>query len=40
MAEKHFGPDSLVTVLAGNFGVDAGASYVEISRVKHLLKKK
>jgi pyruvate kinase len=40
MAEKHFGPDSLVTVLAGNFGVDAGASYVEISMVKHLLKKK
>ncbi len=40
MAEKHFGPDSLVTVLAGNFGVDAGASYVEISMVKNLLKKK
>jgi pyruvate kinase len=32
--------DSLITVLAGNFGYDNGASYVEISTVKNLLKRR
>lgn len=40
MAENHFGLDSLITVLAGNFGSEAGASYVEISTAKNLLEKK
>lgn len=40
MAENHFGLDSLITVLAGNFGSEAGASYVEISKAKNLLEKK
>lgn len=40
MDENHFDADSLITVLAGNFGSDAGASYVEISTAKNLLKKK
>ncbi len=32
--------ESLITVLAGNFGSDNGASYVEISTVKNLLKRR
>ncbi len=32
--------ESLVTVLAGNFGSDNGASYVEISTVQNLLKRR
>jgi pyruvate kinase len=40
MTENHFGLDSLITVLAGNFGSEAGASYVEISTAKNLLEKK
>lgn len=38
--EKRFDEDSLITVLAGNFGSDYGASYVEISTAKNLLKRK
>ena len=37
--EKTFKKDSLITVLAGNFGSDNGASYVEISTAKNLLKR-
>ena len=40
LAEDRFKEDSLITVLAGNFGVDNGASYVEISTAKNLLKRK
>ncbi len=32
--------ESLITVLAGNFGSDNGASYVEISLVKNLLERR
>jgi pyruvate kinase len=32
--------ESLITVLAGNFGSDNGASYIEISTVKNLLKRR
>ena len=32
--------DSLITVLAGNFGSDNGASYIEISTVSNLLKRR
>ncbi len=40
LEEERFEEDSLVTVLAGNFGSDYGASYVEISTVKNLLKRR
>lgn len=40
LEEKEFTEDSLVTVLAGNFGSDYGASYVEISTAKNLLKRR
>jgi pyruvate kinase len=40
LAEKFFEEDSLVTVLAGNFGSAYGASYVEISTVRNLLQRK
>jgi pyruvate kinase len=40
LEEKHLQEDDLITVLAGNFGVDAGASYVEISTAKNLLRRK
>ncbi len=40
LEEKRFDEESLVTVLAGNFGSDYGASYVEISTVKNLLKRR
>jgi pyruvate kinase len=38
--EKHFDEESLITVLAGNFGSAYGASYVEISTAKNLLQRK
>lgn len=38
--EKRIAEDSLLTVLAGNFGSDNGASYVEISTARNLLKRK
>ena len=40
MDEKRITEDSLITVLAGNFGSDYGASYVEISTARNLLKRK
>jgi pyruvate kinase len=40
LAENRFTEDCLITVLAGNFGSDYGASYVEISTVKNLLKRR
>ncbi len=40
LEEKEFTEDSLITVLAGNFGSDYGASYVEISTAKNLLKRR
>jgi pyruvate kinase len=40
LSENRFDEDSLITVLAGNFGSNNGASYVEISTAKNLLKQK
>lgn len=40
LSEKRFSDDDLITVLAGNFGSDYGASYVEISTARNLLKRK
>ncbi len=40
LAEGRFDEDSLVTVLAGNFGSAFGASYVEISTARNLLQRK
>jgi pyruvate kinase len=40
LSENRFEEDSLITVLAGNFGSNNGASYVEISTAKNLLKRK
>ena len=40
LAENRFKKDDLITVLAGNFGSNNGASYVEISTAKNLLKRK
>jgi len=37
--EGHFKEDSLITVLAGHFGSDFGASYVEISTGKNMLRR-
>ncbi|MDK9708269.1 MAG: pyruvate kinase [Desulforhopalus sp.] len=40
LADKLVNEDSLLTVLAGNFGAAFGASYVEISTVRNLLQRK
>ncbi len=40
LKEKEFTENCLITVLAGNFGSDYGASYVEISTAKNLLKRR
>ncbi len=40
LEKKEFTENCLITVLAGNFGSDYGASYVEISTAKNLLKRK
>ena len=37
---KRFTEDCQITVLAGNFGADSGASYVEISTAKNLLNRR
>lgn len=37
MHNKEFGDDSLVTVIAGNFGRETGVSYLEIATVKNLI---
>ena len=36
---KRFKKDDLITILAGNFGSDNGASYIEISTARNLLKR-
>lgn len=40
LEKKEFTENCLITVLAGNFGSDCGASYVEISTAKNLLKRR
>lgn len=40
LQEKYIEEDSLITVLAGNFGSDNGASYIEISSARNLLKRR
>jgi pyruvate kinase len=40
LEENEFTQDCLITVLAGNFGSDYGASYVEISTAKNLLRRR
>jgi pyruvate kinase len=40
LEEKEFTENCMITVLAGNFGSDYGASYVEISTAKNLLKRR
>lgn len=40
LSENRFKENDLITVLAGNFGSDNGASYVEISTAKNLLERK
>ncbi len=40
LEKEEFTEDCLITVLAGNFGSDFGASYVEISTAKNLLKRR
>jgi pyruvate kinase len=37
--EGHFEQDSLITVLAGHFGSECGASYIEISSAKNMLER-
>lgn len=38
-AEGYFSEESLITVLAGHFGSEQGASYIEISSVMNMLKR-
>ncbi|MBU2515801.1 pyruvate kinase [bacterium] len=40
LKEGRFGNDDLITVLAGHFGPDSGASYIEISTARNMLKRK
>jgi hypothetical protein len=40
LQQRYLDEESLITVLAGNFGSAYGASYVEISTVKNLLQRK
>ena len=40
LEKKEFTENCMITVLAGNFGSDYGASYVEISTAKNLLKRR
>ncbi len=40
LKEKRFSEDDLITVLAGHFGPESGASYIEISTPKNMLKRK
>jgi pyruvate kinase len=39
IGDKHFADDDLIIVLAGNFGPQQGASYIEISTAANLKKK-
>jgi len=40
LADNRITKNDMVTVLAGNFGSDNGASYVEICTAENLLKRK
>ena len=40
LEQKLLAEESLITILAGNFGSAFGASYVEISTVSNLMKRK
>ena len=40
LRERRFGEDDLITVLAGHFGPESGASYIEISTARTMLKRK
>lgn len=40
LKEERFGEDDLVTVLAGHFGPESGASYIEISTARNMLKRR
>jgi pyruvate kinase len=40
LKEGRFGEDDLITVLAGHFGPESGASYIEISTPRNMLKRK
>lgn len=40
LREGHFKGDDLITVLAGNFGSDYGASFIEINTAENMLKRK
>ena len=40
LEEGKIEKESLLTVLAGNFGYDNGASFIEISTAENLLRKK
>ncbi|MFP4227026.1 MAG: pyruvate kinase [Desulfobacterales bacterium] len=40
LREGHFNGDNLITVLAGNFGSDYGASFIEINTAENMLKRK
>ncbi len=40
LREGHFEGDNLITVLAGNFGSDFGASFIEINTAENMLKRK
>lgn len=40
LKEGRFGEDDLITVLAGHFGPESGASYIEISTARNMLKRK
>jgi pyruvate kinase len=39
MAEGYFSEESLITVLAGHYGSECGATYIEISTAKNMLKR-
>jgi pyruvate kinase len=38
VSEGYFSEESLITILAGHFGSECGASYIEISSAKNMLK--
>jgi pyruvate kinase len=38
--EGRFGEDDLIIVLAGHFGPESGASYIEISTARKMLSRK
>jgi pyruvate kinase len=40
LKEGRFGDDDLITVLAGHFGPESGASFIEISSARNMLKRR